>query len=85
VHYLHGEANGEWNEATRAAMQKYQADQGWQTKLMPDSRALKKLGLGPDYSNAINAKNSSFAPPPPSSTTPPVQSEGFAEAAGVSR
>ncbi len=27
-------------------MQKYQADQGWQTKLMPDSRALKKLGLG---------------------------------------
>ncbi len=39
-------------------MQKYQADQGWQTKLMPDSRALKKLGLGPDYSNAINAKNS---------------------------
>jgi peptidoglycan hydrolase-like protein with peptidoglycan-binding domain len=82
-HYLNGEANGQWNEATKAAMQKYQADQGWQTKLMPDSRALKKLGLGPDYSNAINAKNASFTPPPPASTIPPVVSAGFAEAAGV--
>jgi hypothetical protein len=82
-HYLTGDANGEWNETTKAAMQKYQADQGWQTKLAPDARALKKLGLGPDYSNAINAKDSSFAPPPPASTIPPAASEGFAEAAGV--
>jgi hypothetical protein len=29
-------------------MQKYQADNGWQTKLVPDSRAIIKLGLGPD-------------------------------------
>jgi peptidoglycan hydrolase-like protein with peptidoglycan-binding domain len=83
-HYLKGEANGKWDETTKAAMLKYQADHGWQTKLTPDSRALKKLGLGPDYSNAINAKNSSFAPPPPASTIPPVVSAGFAEAAGVS-
>ena len=48
---------GEWNATTQAAMQKYQADHGWQTKLMPDSRALKALGLGPDYSTAINAKD----------------------------
>jgi hypothetical protein len=82
-HYLTGEANGEWDQTTIAAMQKYQADQSWQTKLMPDSRALKKLGLGPDYSNAINAKNASFTPPPPASTIPPVVSAGFAEAAGV--
>ena len=59
-HYLSGDATGKWDATTQAAMQKYQADQGWQTKLMPDSRALKKLGLGPDYSNAINATNSSF-------------------------
>jgi hypothetical protein len=52
---------------------------------MPDSRAIKKLGLGPDYSNAINAKNSSFADPPATSTIPAAQSEKFAEAAGVSR
>jgi len=82
-HYLTGEANGNWDAATEAAMQKYQADQGWQTKLMPDSRAIKKLGLGPDYSNAINAKNSSFGEPPPASSIPPVQSAGFADAAGV--
>ncbi|MFY9855814.1 MAG: peptidoglycan-binding domain-containing protein, partial [Terracidiphilus sp.] len=49
-HYMSGEANGQWDAATKAAMEKYQADQGWQTKLTPDSRALKKLGLGPDYS-----------------------------------
>jgi peptidoglycan hydrolase-like protein with peptidoglycan-binding domain len=84
-HYLPGPANGKWDESTKAAMQKYQAEQGWQTKLMPDSRALKKLGLGPDYSNAINAKNSSFAPPPPASTIPPAQAADFAEDAGVNR
>jgi len=82
-HYLTGEANGKWDEATKAAMKKYQADQGWQTKLMPDSRALKKLGLGPDYSNAINAKDSSFGAPPPASTIPPAVTAGFADAAGV--
>jgi hypothetical protein len=82
-HYLAGEANGKWDATTEAAMQKYQADQGWQTKLMPDSRALKKLGLGPDYSNAINAKDSSFGEPPPASTIPPVQAAGFADAAKV--
>jgi len=82
-HYLAGEANGKWDATTEAAMQKYQADQGWQTKLMPDSRALKKLGLGPDYSNAINAKDSSFGEPPPASSIPPVQAAGFADAAKV--
>jgi len=82
-HYLTGEATGSWDETTKAAMLKYQADQGWQTKLTPDSRALKKLGLGPDYSSAINAKDSSFAPPPPASTIPAEQAEGFAAASGV--
>ena len=56
-HYLTGEANGQWDATTVAAMQKYQADQGWQTKLMPDSRALKKLGLGPDYSTRSTPKD----------------------------
>ena len=83
AHYLSGEASGQWDERTKAAMLKYQADQGWQTKLTPDARALKKLGLGPDYSNAINAKNSSFAEPPPVSTIPPTVAAGFAAAAGV--
>ena len=46
--YVTGEASGEWTPETEAAMQKFQADNGWQTKLMPDSRALIKLGLGPN-------------------------------------
>lgn len=46
-HYLTAPASGEWDSTTEAAMQKYQADHGWQTKLTPDSRALIKLGLGP--------------------------------------
>lgn len=42
-----GQASGHWDTATQNAMQKYQADHGWQTKLTPDSRAIIKLGLGP--------------------------------------
>lgn len=84
-HYLSGEATGNWDATTLAAMQKYQADQGWQTRLMPDSRALKKLGLGPDYSNAINAQKSTFAATSPISTIPTEQASGFAAAAGVNQ
>ena len=82
-HYLSGEATGKWDSTTVAAMQKYQSDQGWQTKLMPDSRALKKLGLGPDYSNALNAKDSSFSDPPPAGAIPAQPDSGFAAASGV--
>ena len=82
-HYMSGEATGKWDADTVAAMQKYQAAHGWQTKLTPDSRALKKLGLGANYSNAINAKQSAFTAPPPASTIPPNQKAGFAAAAGV--
>jgi len=46
-HYLPGPASGQWDPSTEAAMQKFQSDHGWQTKLTPDSRALIKLGLGP--------------------------------------
>ncbi len=82
-HYLTGDASGKWDATTIAAMQKFQADQGWQTKLMPDSRALKKLGLGPDYSKAINAQGAAFSDPAQKGTTSPEQSSAFAEAAGV--
>jgi hypothetical protein len=84
-HYLNGDANGAWDDNTKAAMQKFQADQGWQTKLMPDSRALKKLGLGPDYSNALNAKNSNFAAPPSNDTIPAPQSAGFTAASHINQ
>jgi peptidoglycan hydrolase-like protein with peptidoglycan-binding domain len=45
--YLTGSPSGQWDSQTETAMQKYQADHGWQTKLTPDSRALIALGLGP--------------------------------------
>jgi hypothetical protein len=48
--YLTGEPSGQWDARTQAAMARYQVDHGWQSKVTPDSRALIKLGLGPDYS-----------------------------------
>ena len=84
AHYLDEEPNCTCAAATMSAMQKYQSDNGWQTKRLPDARALVKLGLGPDYSDAINAKGSSFAAPPPDSSIPQSQESGFAAAAGVS-
>ena len=45
--YLSGEPSGTWDSQSAAAMQKFQGDNGWQTRITPDSRALIKLGLGP--------------------------------------
>ena len=36
-------------------MEKLQADNGWQTKLVPDARAIIKLGLGPGSTPAPGA------------------------------
>jgi peptidoglycan hydrolase-like protein with peptidoglycan-binding domain len=52
--YLSGEASGHWDSQTQAAMQKFQADNGWQTKLIPDSRAIIKLGLGPNQASELS-------------------------------
>lgn len=59
--YLTGEPSGHWDDATEAAMSRLQADNGWQTKLVPDSRAIIKLGLGP-------ASNQASALPAPDET-----------------
>ncbi len=80
--YLSGDPTGSWDAQTQAAMQKYQADHGWQTRLIPDARAIKTLGLGPDYSTAINAAGASFNPPRVNAA-PPAQTAGFAQAAGI--
>jgi Putative peptidoglycan binding domain len=50
--YLTGEPTGRWDEQSVSAMQKLQGENGWQTKVTPDSRALIKLGLGPTDSTA---------------------------------
>jgi peptidoglycan hydrolase-like protein with peptidoglycan-binding domain len=83
-HYLSGDANGQWDSTTQAAMLKFQQANGWQTKLLPDSRALMKLGLGPDYSKAINATSASFTPPPSGAGTS-EQAAGFSAASGVNQ
>jgi hypothetical protein len=85
AHYMTDDANGQWDGPTQAAMQKYQADHGWQTRLMPDSRALKSLGLGPDYSNALNARDAALAPSTPASSIPTDEAVRFAAASGVNR
>ncbi len=48
--YMQGEPTGVWDPSTEQAMTRYQSDHGWQSKVTPDSRAIIKLGLGPDHS-----------------------------------
>src|ERR1700730_643399 len=57
--YLSGQASGHWDSQTESAMQKFQSDNGWQTKLMPDSRAIIKLGLGPHQDTAPSSAGTS--------------------------
>ena len=66
--YLNGTPSGTWDAQSEAAMEKLQADNGWQTKLVPDSRAIIKLGLGPK-SVGESAEASAIAPDAPSTHT----------------
>jgi putative peptidoglycan binding protein len=61
--YMEGEPTGSWDDATQAAMQRYQADQGWQSKTTPDSRALIKLGLGPSHDHLLNPESAMTTTP----------------------
>jgi peptidoglycan hydrolase-like protein with peptidoglycan-binding domain len=67
--YLDGEPTGVMDERTKSALTKLQAENGWQTKIVPDSRALIKLGLGPDQSNLINPDTAALSAPTSGSTT----------------
>jgi peptidoglycan hydrolase-like protein with peptidoglycan-binding domain len=85
-HYLTGEPSAKWDSETQAAMLKFQGDQGWQTKLMPDSRALIKLGLGPNHSDAINASESAnFNTLSAPAAQPSTSSQGLVAASGASQ
>jgi Putative peptidoglycan binding domain len=63
AHYLSGEPTGVWDQNSKDAMLKYQADNGWQTKITPDSRALIKLGLGPDHKGLLNPETANIPSP----------------------
>jgi hypothetical protein len=76
--YLTGEPTGDWDARTQAALVKYQGDHGWQTKVVPDSRALIILGLGPNYSAELLNGAPKTSPGGASSTTVSRSIEGTA-------
>jgi hypothetical protein len=76
--YLTGEPTGTWDSRTQAALVKYQGDHGWQTKVVPDSRALIKLGLGPNYSAELLNGPAKTSPAGVPSTTASRGIEGTA-------
>jgi peptidoglycan hydrolase-like protein with peptidoglycan-binding domain len=81
-HYLNGEATGKWDDATEAALRRFQADNGWQSKLVPDSRALIKLGLGPSTDHLLNPESAmTTVPTAPRSEPVPATSHAPAPTA----
>jgi hypothetical protein len=45
--YLNAQPNGRWDDQTREAMRRYQADHGFPATGLPEAKSLMKLGLGP--------------------------------------
>ncbi len=62
-HYMDGEPSGVFDDRTKQALMKYQQDNGWQNKVVPDSRALIKLGLGPSKDGLLNPESAALASP----------------------
>jgi hypothetical protein len=81
-HYLSGEATGTWNQASEEAMRRYQADHGWQSKTVPDSRALIKLGLGPSKEHLLNPE-SAMTTVPDAPRAEPMPTTSHSAAPGI--
>ena len=86
-HYMKAQPSGTWDSGTQEAMRHYQADQGWQTKTVPDSRALIRLGLGPDHEHLLNPESAMITDPqlphgnqPAGSSVSPVNSTASSSA-----
>jgi hypothetical protein len=81
-HYLTGDPTGKWDQASEDSLRRYQADHGWQSKTVPDSRALISLGLGPNHDHLLNPESAMTTGPEvshaaavnPSAPTGPSQS-----------
>ena len=73
-HYLDGTATGVWDTRSQAAMVRFQSDNGWQSKVVPDSRALIKLGLGPDHEHLLNPESAMTSQPGPPRVSPMLNS-----------
>jgi len=85
-HYLNGEATGTWNQASEDAMRRYQSEHGWQSKTVPDARALIKLGLGPSHDHLLNPESAMTTGPdmPKAASLTPV-SHGADPGTGASK
>lgn len=68
--YMQGEPSGVWDSSTEQALSRYQSDNGWQSRVTPDSRAIIKLGLGPDHSQDSVIPDRRGAAPVSAITTP---------------
>ena len=79
---MNGEPTGTWNQASEEAMRRYQADNGWQSKEVPDARALIKLGLGPSKDHLLNPESAmTTVPDAPRSEAMPTTSHSAPPAA----
>jgi hypothetical protein len=83
--YMSGTPSGHWDAESQSAMQKLQAEKGWQTKLTPDSRALILLGLGPQQAKpseaSLTSNVESTSQSDRSLTSAPTVQTGFSLAA----
>jgi len=80
--YLNAQPNGRWDDQTREAMRRYQADHGFPVTGLPEAKSLMKLGLGPhplpadlDASGGAKAGTgtvSDAAAPPEAQRDPPT-------------
>jgi hypothetical protein len=86
-HYLSSKDEGSWNQASEDAMRRYQADHGWQSKTVPDSRALISLGLGPSHDHLLNPESAMTSDPAPAhetqSATTSARAQGSASSASA--
>jgi peptidoglycan hydrolase-like protein with peptidoglycan-binding domain len=83
-HYMTGSPTGKWDDATQQAMRRYQAAQGWQSKSVPDSRALIRLGLGPDHGHLLNPESAMTTEPQLPHGTPATASSRGRTSSAVS-
>lgn len=83
-HYMTCSPTDKWDDPTQQAMRRYQAAQGWQSKSVPDSRALIRLGLGPDHGHLLNPESAMTTEPQLPHGTPAVASSRGRTSSAVS-
>ena len=74
-HYMQGKPSGTWDQTSQKAMERYQAQNGWQSKTVPDARALIKLGLGPDHEHLLNPESAMTTTPQHTISAAPSESK----------